>query len=760
MKLLSMIGNVVQSKWWPNLQNSPLLQLVLDYEVTDDGRADDGADGAGGADVPQPRNVEQSNDGVMRQAAKQSSKSNLQLACSIMASPAKRSLAGMVVEVVSPLRNAFGQWEAMSKSERGVRDLMVHWATEGHHDVLKKTLATLRSGDLIRMMRLTVSGADVAAEDLPGVLQAEDVTVRRTLRLVVHLCGHLAVESMQSTDTFPGFFAALLDGQQNEQRLQRLREVWETLEALEKKGQTDAFFANFVRDLNWPCLALAREVFLSLCEERWRRVPGFTLNELEGAFSGLIFTKIIEDTFKVLRNCEQHTGNKKFGRIARWKAAVASDPLGEYGRHTVTADGAHPRRAVPVKLPSTVFEADADDNSLGMEQVHKVGESHWQSPSPWRYDVAALATSTMVKLKDDPDGLKSCWLSLLFNPGSMVRHTALGTKAHLVLTATSRGILAWPLKARTAGSNTVFMTPVCNGAGCPFKHIPIHGSIEQLRNWKVADLTAVSPMRVAEAGASIIDVPGINLIAKDTPVSVLEYAAAHAFPNLTVPHMGKLISIVNAEYLRPKPTDEKGVLTVLLHHFFPDLDNDGINNLMKKRKKRLEVDQVMWSNLLEGDILEACGDLLDEDAANIMKETREVYRKEKSSSATDGEVGQKPPKHDNKPPAPAPAAAEPPAKKGDTRAAKLPEDFLAVARANLTELRDFMPPVKGASVHCNKDGRWTARLPGPEPPQSCSKAFDHEIGKSERAAFLHVVRWAWRRYEEQGGDPCPWDLSV
>ena len=200
-----------------------------------------------------------------------------------------------------------------------------------------------------------------------------------------------------------------------------------------------------------------------------------------------------------------------------------------------------------------------------------------------------------------------------------------------------------------------------------------------------------------------------------------------------------------------KPQSEKGLCAALLRHIYSSASDEQIADIMAQRYD--VADDEKPSLLFEGDHLDCCEHLLDDEDRQDFKKQREALRSRQKAKGTE------PPPAE--PPAPAAAAAAPAPPAPAALAAARPTISLRGAHTP-AEAKEWIPQVPGASIRLDdvRHKRWGISYPRAEPPRSYSKAYGDEsvVTKAQSLRMCLVQIWTW--HEEATGERCPIDFEV
>jgi hypothetical protein len=578
----------------------------------------------------------------------------------------------------------------------------------------------------------------------PATLEEDTCVADALLKLCMNLVGARVQSLMMYSHSLPGMFAAPLAGEDAvvKATLGKLHLVWKWLQAAERDAITKGGVQKHLDRLRWRRWVWIREVLIQLYEVEFQYVPLEVRGALQDLFQGLLHTKMVEDAFKHLKGMARSNERGQLQRKSRWSALRTSRLLSENDRPGVQLPAA--MASVAAALPQTVFNADQQDFSLGMDVLHALADPAWSSQSPATSSMQAMFLQCCLALQAW-DLVEKAWVSLLAAPGDILVERERSTTPLMVVSTCQWGCVLWPMAHRSRGGYKYFtFKELKDGESWELAHIT------DIKAWRGIRVKANPP--VGHGGhAAPNSAPGGVLLrpvaqAGAKAEGLLQLSASRCFKGLTVPRLSALYDMLDVCPGMKKPKLEKDLCRALLNHALPDLGDTGVEELLGKR-----FDAAASSNTLDARSVlasaanqEAIQGLIDED--EIEKElTNYVEQK----------LGTKLKRTSGTASAPAmPAAAS-------TASSSSGQTLPQAAKISLKDAKRFVPPGSTLELDLKRHMRWKVIYKEKESaPFSHTGTFgEAEASDTQRSALLACLRWAWAAHTLRTKEVCPWDLS-
>jgi hypothetical protein len=413
--------------------------------------------------------------------------------------------------------------------------------------------------------------------------------------------------------------------------------------------------------------------------------------------------------------------------------------------------------------------------------------------SPAIFFLQYMMNNALVEFADDLPSLQKTYLSLLASSPCALVSAALFdlgqvTEVFLVLGASEYGVLTWIANYHELDGDIKIIVPTENGLGSLCQVC-----ITDITMYRAIPVTArplpavLSQHTLPAQQLSLLG--SIVIVAVDSPVPLIEFAAITAFAGLSVYFLSKLVTLINCEYTPPKPTGLEDLLELLIRHTFPSMDLSTVKGIIQQRCKKPET----LGTIINDEVAELAAGLMPDN------DDREVFRKvAKREKVNAGDLASRKPALDEPPDEP---PAQPPSGPGgppgglqkDTSCSggdgppappavavgvpfgepvgpheavaqirrSRPEPRLEARMYTAVEARMFCPKYKGSTISIQQETRWEIKYRAkPCPPYSHSETWGGREGLSHFAALSLCLRWAWDVHESLGRGSCPWDLEA
>ena len=747
-RLCVMLFHGWQAEWWETLSDSPLgAACGDDYGVSGLVALTKAAGSSSGATS---RSVKHGNEQVS--LLRKQCHNSLEMATLIMNNDVTRRMFNMLLEVVDPVRVQMGKdMKAMQASREGTIHVLKAWSFQGQvHTTCREVFQKLQDRDALDWAGMDLSDEAVSTEDEAST---EDELAFRMAVLAREVCAARAFSMGEYKHSPPFLFLGLLDDEVQQQTLANLECLWQSCLRLEKWSLEDPWYRSFLDSLVWPNLTTVRGVFIDLEELDWH-VARSVRSHLWDLFANLgAHTKMVEESFNLATDTTRRTKNGRVEKLSLWQSLANSKVLTRLGyKHPANVDSTE----VPKKLPKKFFLPDNMDSfSLGGAKGLRLMSSneHWVSLSPANHSMIAWATSAMLQLPEDLAKLKLCWQSLLPPRGCVLSKSGEATKAMWVLKSTPWGVLGWPVQAGRAKDKNnksvrYFALDVSAHACLQFS------VITDMSEWMALDAVVRSPASLRRRGLDALKGKGI-VFENTQMVTLVKFAAQQGFPSLTLPQLQKLYTHLGVKHEGKRPSTVKNVCRSLVQHCFPKESAASLDAMVAKRDSaeitdlgsiiQTEKHLDLASEYLEADDLKKCKQQLPKTNPHIPEDP--TLAEFASNAAASGSAAE------------FPQDTEPSSKRQKRRKEPLSLDW---DRIEVTSVRGFCPQSQTGKVEICQElklaNRWRVTYPRTTPGNKTFSLVYHDKD-SEKRSVLACLRWAWRVHVQEGGQPCPYDLT-
>ena len=736
--------------WWDSLSHAPL-----------DGSSHDdfGVQGvvalskaAGSSAGSSSRSVKHSNDQI--RLLRGQCRNGLELSTLIMANDATRRMFNMLLEICDPIRARMGKdMKTMEKGPTQQLQVLLQWSTSTKYNMcFRDVFLKLSDVDALDWMGFEQHCVDEDETADESLVLEQDEMASRALLLAREVVAARAYSMMEYTDALPMFFVSLLQDSSEAVSiaLTRLKQMWEALLDAEDRCRQDTFFRSFLDSLAWSNLVTVRSVMTTLVENDWV-LPAHLKQQLTKLFSAMAHTKPVEEAFNRLTDMERHTKSGSTGKVAMWQDLAECKLLTSQGySHPEVPPGLQ----APKSLPRKVFSPpQMEAFSLGKDALLELqSEDTWVSLSPQGHSLIGLASKALVMCVGQPQKLKTCFLSLLAQPGTVIWHADQPDRAMWVLKATAWGVLGWPIEAcklKGALRKTMHFLTLSIDDKAAVRTLVINS----LTNWRVGIVSVRSPLNLSQRKVNDPKLKGIVLEFEENIPTLLEHAASRGFTGVTLVYLQKLFTSLKVAYTGAKPTTVKGVSLALMRHIFPNGSDDDFAKMLARRDAsemtelpcliRDEHNLNLAEDFLEPEDVQQCRKQLQKRAVQKPAHAEGGGAESHASHSAAG----------NPPEAAAAAAST------SSGSVKAPLK-INWAKIQLAEVRIHVPQAQGVKINqeLKLANRWKAHYPREKYPRHFSLVYSDAA--SEKQSVRACLQFLWQVHEEETGQKCPFDLEA
>lgn len=521
-----------------------------------------------------------------------------------------------------------------------------------------------------------------------------------------------------------------------------LKVWWDSVNSLEVCAQHRLEAKRLLSSLAWLGQHWARRLLTILSEFRFQVVPSHVHDELMGWATCLLATKPSEDMFKLLRDAGANHPDHQLSRVQRFRVCMNSDILENTGRKPLVVTPAAAAATKIKAVPRSLFEGDAGAPfSLGSGCLRSFSEG-LACPSPGAYNLVHFGWLSWLQL-GSIDLVEAALFSKLLNVGAIIAN-AESKSVFMIVASTVHGVVAWRLRLVRMGSWSFL---VLHGAPDPMWELLVLTSHEG--PWRVCDYKVIDPQQYSDKLRSmglptqyaiVLSVEGCD---KRSP---LAHAAMHTVVDFAAAQLGKLHKMLGVPYTGARPTKEQDLLRALTKSALPDMADEAVDDLIKKRVAPKQGPEVS-SIFLEGDNAKLLDGVLEEDdavdiakyvAAGKAKRSKVGPRERRPAATTKKTKG---------------TAAESAKGSGIANANRRPLPNPSQRGSSIEEAKSLMPPEATLSLERTWHSRWRVEYAG----HRFSRSFGGAV--TERSALMQCLRWAWDQAYLHAGAECPWELD-
>ncbi|CAE7197498.1 unnamed protein product [Symbiodinium sp. CCMP2592] len=737
--------------WWDSLSDAPLGGSSHD---------DFGVQGvvalskaAGSSSGSSSRSVKHSNDQI--RLLRGQCRNGLELSTLIMANDATRRMFNMLLEICDPIRARMGKdMKTMEKGPTEQLQVLLQWSTGTKYNIcFRDVFVKLSDVDALDWMGFEQHCVDEDETADESLVLEQDEMASRALLLAREVVAARAFSMMEYTDALPMLRVSLLQdsGDAVSVALTRLKQVWEALLDAEDRCREDTFFRSFLDSLAWPNLVTVRSVMTTLVENDWA-LSAQLKQQLTKLFSAMAHTKLVEEAFNKLTDMERHTKSGSTGKVAMWQELAECKLLTSQGySHPEVPPGLQ----APKSLPPKVFSPpQMEAFSLGKDALLELQcEDTWVSLSPQGHSLIGLASKALVLCVGQPQKLKTCFLSLLAQPGTVIWHADQPERVIWVLKATAWGVLGWPIqtcKFKGPSRKMLHFVTLSIEDKAAVQTVLIHS----LNNWRVGVVSVRSPLNLSQRKVKDQKLKGIVLEFPETmPATLLEHAASCGFRGVTLVYLQKLFTSLKVAYTGAKPTTVKGVSLALMKHIFPAGSDDDFAKMLARRDAS-EMTELPCL-IRDEHNLNLAEDFLEPEEVQQCRKQLQKRAVQKPAHAEGGSAA---------PPASHCAAGSPSeagAAAASTNSGSVKEPLkINWAKIQLAEVRIHVPKAPGVRINqeLKLANRWKAHYPREKYPRWFSLVYSDAA--SEKQSVRACLQFLWQVHEEETGQKCPFDLEA
>lgn len=463
---------------------------------------------------------------------------------------------------------------------RSLSPLPAHFSPTGYGTELKEIAGVFCDAQRVRDCRFL--GASDYQESGASELDSDRDLAHNVFMVQVNiigfrLCGHLSMQY-----TMPAKFAQLLspDAVVVKDALAEVSTWFAALEKLEKDMHSDGEMMDLHAALVWPSLHWNRVLLVGLAEASFKSVPNWVREKLMSLFRGYGTTKCIEDMFKILRKAESSSNeNKDVSKEQRWYSVAQCAVLKDSDRRPLHITPSAIRGARSTAPPASIYDPEASPMSLGEDVLKRLASGAFKSQAPKTSNTTFLCWMAILKYEGERDTLNILWLSLLAQPGWVLKH--LPTNSYkVVLFSSQSGILLWNLDMFVMEQGRFFRLRRCGGECWSFD------TLQNLDEWEGLNHKVVAPGEcVLLCSSSGLESSGPGLMLQEVGrQSLLEKAARSALVPLLIVHLKKLFHHLGlAKKGTRVPNTEKTLVTALVSHILPKASEAELKSIFDLR---------------------------------------------------------------------------------------------------------------------------------------------------------------------------------
>lgn len=205
------------------------------------------------------------------------------------------------------------------------------------------------------------------------------------------------------------------------------------------------------------------------------------------------------------------------------------------------------------------------------------------------------------------------WMNLLLPIGAYIHKPgkdSLERDGGIVVCATLHGAILWHVHIDAASSISCLVMGPSNPTLPRWRYLALQGDLSE---WKVREYRVLPPKSFdkVRSGQGMERLPSqiaVQVCAEDS--SLVSAAAWNGFRGMTVPLLGKLMTILGLKFQGRRPTREADIIAALARHAIPDLTDEQLAEIQRTRSSKRRVD-IVPSLLDDPDNVEISRDLFD-----------------------------------------------------------------------------------------------------------------------------------------------------
>lgn len=435
-------------------------------------------------------------------------------------------------------------------------------------ETLCETVEVLQDRAALHKCGFTLGG-DVSQLD-PAEAAIEDANAADLHRLVVCVLGHRA-QSMLMHGTYPMSFAGLLhcDADVVDAFLWHCEDDWGVLSDLKDRAQGSSFLATLVQRNAVLSTQASQHIMGMLRRDSFRTVSADVKEVLEHIFAGFGQTKVVEDSFKELRERESgdvgsmyKTGVRRLKPSSAWQCIVGSKVLAKHKRAEIEREPGIIAEGMPRTCPPSMFEG-----SKHKSPIAKGVTQHARWPSFTAQSAAVLIGDLPLlracRDRDSWQWVERCWFCQLLLPGDVLIETATG-RVVVVLGNVITAALVWPVEELQVGVLTFYVLSACSNCR-ELLQVVLHPD-----DVKLIPTVARSPQFLQQHGHVG---PAVALQQIGDAQALLEALALRAFEGvdgLLLPRLTQYLGLPKGIGRRTHQAQKMALMTALL----PNLSQD------------------------------------------------------------------------------------------------------------------------------------------------------------------------------------------
>lgn len=484
-------------------------------------------------------------------------------------------------------------------------------------------------------------------------------------------------------------------------------------------------------------------------------------------------THTVEHVFGALSSKSRGACSGKMEAPLQWASATHSGVL-EANDSVLPDIDDDCRGTQESAFPSSFFKGTANSSfSLGKRTIDEMMDDKTPTPCPERHQRLGLLNSAVARFSHDPRWLQRIWRSLLFVEYTGYRQASTPEGPWwFVVAKNDVCAIAVSMTKMLVGDAWLYTLKKFGGHARQYTEL----NLVHLDDWVGVSLEPLPPVDLrARAGAAWDADPrkfsGVWFEPLKEDVPVMELAAEEAFKSLTVPAMQRVLREEYGLEGREIKNLEREVCWQLVSLALPDLDEDGVSAILKKRHSKHM--RTAHEAAVSPEDIDALEEVMGEEEAQAAARDAEppAHRgRAKAKARAGGMPGEAAPVAPVDPAEPAAAAAAQPDDVEAPAAPPLPlpaapppmhpADAASWTQEDLNALKPMGVP--GSFLHIARRGAFVAKFAGRVTPgwKSRTVKWDPTIGLAAQSeALRETLHWLWDRHQEAGYGACPFDID-
>ena len=438
-------------------------------------------------------------------------------------------------------------------------------------------------------------------------LSSEQWLANHTISLATNLVAERTASLTWHFANYPGLFGHALGDRSEQVRLHDLIcQDYVIFNTAGKFGRKDSFLNSCRR-----CSAFNETVVLDMAQAMADPFT-FSLDQrlalavetTHGLFNAYGQTKIVEDTFRVLRESETKSPAGVIPCVRQLHVAAQAHVLESHGR----TPPAHEPPPPAAKLDPQFFDPTTHKPSVNCVPI--TGPLRWPAFSPMsaRKLAARMDLLRTCAMAGNLEEARQSWRSCLIPRGTVVRQGDADDCFISLGPVHDSSLLAWRLRSFVCGDTTMFHFGLPSDTDLPLM-CWVH--VLDWDDFEILPCEPIPPIRMFYLSKGRLEEPlGVAFHQTAPPQTLLTYAAEHAFFDLGIGILKRIKKTLNLAIAEAETIVD--TLTDLITTVLPDLEADRLQLiLMSRGKMEAEITHDDMPPELAQEIFDVSGDYAD-----------------------------------------------------------------------------------------------------------------------------------------------------